>query len=245
MLGEIGEATRFTGRLFREMFRAPFEWSELGRQCFSVGYRSWGLISITAFILGLVLTMQTQPILKDLGAESVLPTMVFLSITVEIGPVITALIFAGRVGSGIGAELGSMRVTEQIDAMEVSGTNPMKFLVSTRVLATTLMVPILVIYADAISLLGSYVGMAAQQPISLNLFVTQAFEELDFNEFLPATIKTFFFGLAIGIISCFKGYYASKGTKGVGQAANAAVVISSLTVFVVDLIAVQLTRIIV
>jgi phospholipid/cholesterol/gamma-HCH transport system permease protein len=138
------------------VFTRPFEFKELLRQCYYIGNRSMLLVGVTAFIIGLVLTLQTRPTLQEFGAESWMPSMVSISIVREIGPVIIALTFAGRIASGIGAELGSMRVTEQIDAMEVSGTNPFKYLVVTRILATTLMLPLLVIIGDAIALYGSY-----------------------------------------------------------------------------------------
>jgi len=242
---ELGETTVFAGRAFREIFRMPFEGEECARQCYLIGYKTLALISITAFIMGLVLTLQTWPMLADLGAEAELPGLICVSILREIGPVITALIFAGKVGSGLGAELGSMRVTDQIDAMEVSGTNPMKYLVSTRVLATTLMVPLLVIYADAIGLIGSFIGINLQGSISFKLFIINSFEDIRYIDIIPATIKTFFFGFAIGLIGCYKGYTASGGTQGVGWASNSAVVISSVVIFIIDLIAVQLTEIIV
>lgn len=241
---ELADTMRFTGRAVREIFRKPFEWRELGRQCFSVGSKSLGLIGITAFIMGLVFTMQTRPVMVKLGAEAWLPGVVMVSMLREIGPVITALIFAGKVGSGIGAELGSMRVTDQIDAMDVSGINPMKYLVSTRVLATTLMVPLLVFYADAIALLGSYLGMNIGGNISFHLYLYEALDQIWFLDFLPATIKTFFFGFAIGIVGCYKGYHARGGTQGVGVAANTAVVISSVVIFILDMIAVQITELI-
>jgi phospholipid/cholesterol/gamma-HCH transport system permease protein len=158
----------------------------------------------------------------------------------EIGPIITALICAGKIGSGIGAELGAMRVTEQIDAMEVSGTHPMKYLVVTRVLAVTLVLPILVFYADAIALFGSYLAINLHSEIAPSLFIAQVFEELYFFDLLPATLKTLAFGFAIGIIGCFKGYYTTNGTEGVGRAANAAVVMASLAIFILDLMAVKL-----
>ncbi|HJX70524.1 MAG TPA: ABC transporter permease, partial [Bacteroidales bacterium] len=163
----------------------------------------------------------------------------------EIGPVITALIFTGRVASGYGAELSSMRVTEQIDAMEVSGINPVKYLVVTRVMAATLMVPVLVIYSDGIALVGSFIGINIQSSITFQLFLKNAFDSVHFYDIIPATIKTFFFGFAIGVISCYKGYYTGRGTAGVGFAANSAVVSSSLAVFVIDLIVVQLTELII
>ncbi len=241
---ELADSFRFSGKAVREMFRRPFEWSELGRQCYFVGTKSLGLIGITAFIMGLVLTMQTRPVLLELGADSLLPGVVMVSMFREIGPVITALIFAGKVGSGIGAELGSMRVTEQIDAMEVSGINPMKYLVSTRVLTTTLMLPLLVFYADGIALLGSFIGMNIGGNISFDLYLYQALDQIWFLDFIPATIKTFFFGFAIGIVSCYKGYNAKGGTQGVGIAANTAVVISSVVIFILDLMAVQITELI-
>jgi phospholipid/cholesterol/gamma-HCH transport system permease protein len=190
--------------------------------------------------MGLVLTIQSRPTLARFGAESWLPGMVAISIIREIGPVITALICAGKVGSGIGAELASMKVTEQIDAMEVSGTNPFKYLVVTRVIATTLMLPLLVILADSIGLFGSYIGVNIMDKVSLQLYVSQAVNHLDFSDVFPAFIKTFVFGFAIGIISCYKGYTSNRGTEGVGLAANSAVVISSLCIFIIDLIAVQL-----
>ncbi|HEY1114864.1 MAG TPA: ABC transporter permease, partial [Chitinophagaceae bacterium] len=220
-----------------------YEIAEFFKQCFIVGYKSLPLIGLTGFILGLVLTMQLRPSLIEYGVESQLPAMVGIAIVREIGPVITALIFAGKIGSSIGAELGSMRVTEQIDAMEVSGTNPFKYLVITRVLASTFMLPVLVILSIAISLYGSYLGVNIKGSTSFSLFWTQVFANLSYSDVIPAFVKSFFFGFAIGIIGCFKGYYSTKGTEGVGRSANSAVVVSSVMVFVIDLIAVQVTDI--
>jgi phospholipid/cholesterol/gamma-HCH transport system permease protein len=166
--------------------------------------------------------------------------MVSISLIREIAPVITALICAGKVGSGIGAELGSMRVTEQIDAMEVSGTNPFKFLVVTRVLAATLMIPVLAVLADAISLYGAYLGCNIHSSVSWKLFWNQVVETNTYSDLVPAVVKTFFFGFAIGIVGCYKGYFSNKGTEGVGRSANSAVVVASLLVFVLDLVAVQI-----
>jgi phospholipid/cholesterol/gamma-HCH transport system permease protein len=195
----------------------------------------------TGFIIGLVITIQSRPTLVQFGAEAWLPGMISVSLVREIVPVVTALICAGKIGSGIGAELGSMKVTEQIDAMEVSGTNPFKFLVVTRVFATTLMVPMLVVFANAVALYGGYLGVNIRGSVSWNLFWAQVFESLSFGDIVPSIGKTFFFGFAIGLVSCYKGYTTQRGTEGVGRSANAAVVISSLLVFILDLIAVQLT----
>ncbi|MBR9758380.1 MAG: ABC transporter permease [Algicola sp.] len=242
-LKEIGELTYFTARFFREVFKRPFEFKELLRQCYNMGNRSLFLVGITGFIIGLVLTLQTRPTLLEFGAVSWMPSMVGISIVREIGPIITALVCAGRIGSGIGAELGSMRVTEQIEAMEVSGTNPFKYLVVTRVLAVTLMLPLLVIVGDAIALLGSYLVENVKGNVSFMLYLNQVFNALKFGDIIPATIKTFFFGLAIGLVGCFKGYYCKNGTAGVGIAANSAVVFSSLLLFIIDFIAVFVTDI--
>lgn len=240
LLQEIGEISRFTGHFFSEVFKPRYEFKEFFRQSFIIGYKSLPLTGITAFIMGLVLTIQTRPTLEEFGAGSWLPSMVAVSIVREIGPVITALICAGKIGSSIGAELGSMKVTEQIDAMEVSGTNPFKYLVVTRVLATTLTIPILVILGDVIGIYGSYVGINMKGVTSPHLFISQVFEKLSYGDVLPAFIKTYFFGFAIGIIGCYKGYNTDKGTEGVGLSANSAVVISSLLVFILDLMAVQI-----
>jgi phospholipid/cholesterol/gamma-HCH transport system permease protein len=240
---EVSGIAAFVGRFFKEVFFPPYEFGEFVKQCYLIGYRSLSLVGITGFIMGLVLTIQAKPTMAEFGAESWIPGMVAVSLIREIGPVITALICAGKVGSGIGAELGSMKVTEQIDAMEVSGTNPFKYLVVTRMLATTLMVPILVILSDTIGLIGSYIGVNITGEVSLRLFFTQVFESLDFIDIYPAIIKTFFFGFIVGCIGCYKGYNSNKGTEGVGSAANSAVVIASLLVFIIDMIAVQITSI--
>lgn len=238
-LTEAGDLSRFTGRFFKQWFKPRYEFTELVRQCFIIGYKSLPLVGLTAFIMGLVLTMQLRPSMVDYGVESQLPAIVGIAIIREIGPVITALIFAGKIGSSIGAELGSMRVTEQIDAMEVSGTNPFKYLVVTRVLAATFMLPVLILLGDAISLYGSWLGVNIRSTTSFDLFWTQVIDNLSFSDVLPAFIKSYFFGFAVGIIGCFKGYNSRKGTEGVGRSANSAVVVSSVIIFVIDLLAVQ------
>lgn len=242
-LEEAGGLASFTGRFFSQFYKPRYEFREFIRQCFFIGYQSLPLIGLTGFIMGLVLTIQLRPTLLEYGVESQLPAMISVAIIRELGPVITALIFAGKIGSSIGAELGSMKATEQIDAMEVSGTNPFKYLVVTRVLAATLMLPILVLLSDSIALYGSYLGVNIRSVTSFRLFYFQVMDILDFGDVMPAFIKTFFFGFAVGMTGCFKGYYSSKGTEGVGRSANAAVVVSSVLVFLLDLIAVQVTDI--
>ncbi len=240
-LEETGDITRFSARFFRELFKPRQEYEEFLRQCYWVGYKSLPLVGITAFIMGLVLTIQSRPTLVEFGAQALLPSMVSVSLVREISPVITALICAGKIGSGMGAELGSMRVTEQIDAMDVSGTNPFRYLVVTRVMATTFMLPILSSLSNAISLYGAYLGVNIRGQVSWHLYWTQVFDALSFGDVVPALIKTFFFGFAIGIVGCYKGFNSKKGTEGVGRSANSAVVVASLLVFILDLIAVQIT----
>jgi phospholipid/cholesterol/gamma-HCH transport system permease protein len=237
----ITRITKFTFRFFREAFKRPYEISEVIKQCYLIGYKTMPLVAVTGFIMGLVLTVQSRPTLADFGAVSWLPSMVTISIIREIGPVITALIFAGKVGSGIGAELASMKVSEQIDAMEISGINPFKYIVVTRIVAATLMLPALVIISDGVSMYGAYIGCNLKGDVNFHLFLLQAFESLTFSDVFPAIIKTFFFGFGVALVGCYKGYNANKGTEGVGEAANSAVVLGSLLVFIIDMIAVQVT----
>jgi phospholipid/cholesterol/gamma-HCH transport system permease protein len=242
-LMEVGELSYFAGRFFKEVFTRPFEWKELLRQCYQMGNKSLMLVGVTGFILGLVMTLQTRPTLMEFGAESWMPSMVSISIVREIGPVIIALICAGRISSGIGAELGSMRVTEQIDAMEVSGTNPFKYLVVTRILAATLMIPLLILYGDAVALFGSALVEYLKGDVSFQLFFNNVFDALEYSDIIPAVVKSFFFGFAIGLVGCFKGYNCERGTVAVGEASNSAVVFTSMLLFVIDFIAVFVTDI--
>ncbi|OYU79753.1 MAG: ABC transporter permease [Flavobacterium sp. BFFFF1] len=238
---EAGKLSLFTGRFFREIAQRPFQINEFIRQCYAIGVKTLPLVSITGFIMGLVLTIQSRPTMSKFGAESWLPSMVSLSLIREIAPVITALICAGKIASGIGAELGSMKVSEQIDAMEVSAINPYKYLVVTRILATTIMVPILVFYADVIGIFGGYVGYNVHGSLGIFRYFSEVIEHLDFLDLLPATLKTFFFGFFIGLIGCYKGFNAASGTASVGLAANSAVVTASLSIFIIDMLAVQIT----
>ncbi len=238
---QTGEFSIFTGRFFKELFKLPFQINEFFRQCYAIGYKSMPLVVITGFIMGLVLTIQSRPTLTKFGAESWLPSMVSLSLIREIAPVITALICAGKIASGIGAELGSMKVTEQIDAMEVSAINPYRYLVVTRILATTLMVPILVLFADLVGVYGGFIGYNIHGNISTYRYFSDVFEHLEFLDLMPAVIKTFFFGFFIGLIGCYKGFNAKNGTASVGIAANEAVVAASLSIFIIDMVAVQIT----
>jgi phospholipid/cholesterol/gamma-HCH transport system permease protein len=237
----IGDQTVFFIRFVRNIFCGGFEWSEFVRQCYEIGYRSMMLVGITSFIMGLVLILQLRPTMVDFGAESMLPHTLSVAVIREIGPVITAIICAGKIGSSIGAELGSMKVTEQIDAMEVSGANSIQYLVVTRILATSFMVPLLAMVGDVISLVGGFIALNLTDDISLKLYFTKCVAALGFIDYLPALIKSIFFGFAIGFVGCYKGFNSNKGTESVGIAANSAVVTASLWIFFIDMLAVQIT----
>lgn len=242
-LSSVGDQGVFFSRFFRNIFSGGFEWSEFARQCYEIGYRSFSLVGITSFIMGLVLILQLRPTMVEFGAESMLPHTLSVSVIREIGPVITAIICAGKIASSIGAELGSMNVTEQIDAMEVSGANPVQYLVVTRILATSIMVPILALMGDVISLIGGYVALNYTDKISFFLYFNKCIMALDFTDFLPAFIKSIFFGFAIGFVGCYKGFHSNKGTESVGIAANSAVVTASLWIFFIDMLVVQITNV--
>ena len=177
---DIYSVNKFIGRFFKESFKPPYEGKEIIRQCYEVGYRSLPLITLTGFITGIVFTKQSRPSLATFGASSWLPSLISIAIIRALAPLVTALITAGKVGSNIGAELGSMKVTEQIDAMEVSATNPFKFLVVTRVLATTLMQPVLMLYSGFVGMMGSFINVYANEQTSFTAFFENAFSTISF-----------------------------------------------------------------
>lgn len=238
----LGELTVFSSRFFALVWYPPYEIDELFTQIFRLGYKSLFLVSTTAFIIGFVMSLQLYPSMKTFGAEDLIPNMVAIAVIREIGPVLTGLICAGKTGSGIGAEIGSMKVTDQIDAMSISGVDPYKYLVVTRVLAMTITMPFLVIYSAGLSLIGSYVAVNITDDMSVTMYINSAFDYMYFYDFVPSIIKAFFFGFTIAMVSCFYGYRADYGTVGVGKAANASVVISSLIIFFLDMLAAQLSH---
>lgn len=242
-LESIGDQVGFFFSFFRNLFTGGFEWSEFVRQCYEIGYRSLLLVGITSFIMGVVLILQLRPTMVQFGAASMLPRTLSVALIREIGPVIVGIICAGKMASSIGAELGSMKVTEQLDSMEVSGANPMQYLVVPRILATSFMVPLLTLLGDVIGLFGGFLAVNIRDSITFNLYFTKVIAILGFSDFLPALIKTIFFGFAIGFVGCYKGFHSNKGTESVGVAANSAVVTASLWIFVIDAIAVQITSI--
>jgi phospholipid/cholesterol/gamma-HCH transport system permease protein len=242
ILINIADQTLFLKSFLRNSLKKGFEWEEFSRQSYLIGYRSVGIIALTGFILGFVLSLQSLPTMKQFGAVSFIPGMVSVSVIREIGPVIVALICAGKISSSIGAELGSMNVTEQIDAMEVSGANPMQYLVVTRILACVIMIPLLTIFADVIALFGGFTATLLDSPMSPFLYFYKATTILEFSDIVPAFIKTILFGFAIGFVGCFKGFNSNRGTESVGLAANSAVVTASVWIIVIDAIVVQITN---
>jgi phospholipid/cholesterol/gamma-HCH transport system permease protein len=233
--------TIFNWEFLKQAFIPPYEISEIKKHMNELGVKTFGIVSVTGFIIGLVLAMQSQPVMQRFGAGDFLPGMVSLSVVRELGPVITALIFAGRVSSGIGAELGSMRVTEQIDAMEVSAINPFKFLVVTRVFATTMILPILTIYVVIIAIFGGYLAIILTEPMSWTYYQNSVIQSIEFGDLIPGVAKTFVFGFIVGIVGAYKGYSAEGGTEGVGRASTTSVVLSSLLILIFDMVLVKIT----
>ncbi len=239
---DIHKAWLFVGRFFKEAFRAPFHWREIINQCFELGLKSLPLITLTGFVTGIVFTKQSRPSLAEFGATSWLPSLISIAIVRALASLVTALICAGKVGSSIGAELGSMRVTEQIDAMEVSAINPFKYLVTTRVIACTVMVPILGLYCGFVALLGSYFSVHANEAVSVVTFINNGFSTITFLDIFSSVFKSTVFGFTIGMIGCYKGYNAVQGTYGVGRAANQAVVLAMFLVFIEEVVIVQMAN---
>jgi phospholipid/cholesterol/gamma-HCH transport system permease protein len=230
----------FILRFFKEVLLPPYEWKEIIKQFYEIGVRSLPLITLTGFIMGIVFTNQSRPSLAELGATSWLPALISVAIIRALAPLITALIAAGRVGSNIGAELGSMKVTEQIDAMEVSATNPFKFLVVSRILATTLMIPTLMIYTTLVALIGGYLSVHQNELTSFTTYFDQVFGAITFLDVFSSIIKSVVFGFTIGVVGSYKGYHSSKGTEGVGKAANSSVVTAMFLIFIEELISLQI-----
>jgi phospholipid/cholesterol/gamma-HCH transport system permease protein len=238
----VYKAYRFVIRFFKEAFHPPFHFREIVNQCYEIGVKSLPLITLTGFVTGIVFTKQSRPSLSEFGATSWLPSLISIAIVRALASLVTALICAGKVGSSIGAELGSMRVTEQIDAMEVSAINPFKYLVTTRVIASTITIPVLGMYCGFVALMGSYVSVNANEGTSLVSFFHNGFSTITFLDIFSSVTKSIVFGFTIGIIGCYKGYNALQGTRGVGRAANEAVVLAMFLVFVEEIIIVQISN---
>ena len=236
----FGELGIFCGRLVHGAFAPPYEIREFIHQLDAVGSLSLPLVAIAGAATGVVLSLEARDSLIRFGAKGLLPALIVYSIIRESGPIITGLVISGRVGAGIGAELGGMKVTEQIDAMEASAVDPYKFLVATRVAACILMLPLLTVVSNFCGIFMGWVANTLSEPISLRLFFEDGFKNMEFTDYIPPIVKTAVFGLTIGIVSCFQGIRTSGGTEGVGRSATSSVVLSSLFVILADVILVRL-----
>ena len=222
----------------------PYEWREFIRQCDAIGAMSLPLVALAGAATGVVLSLETRDSLVRFGAKSFLPAIIVFSMIKESGPVITGLVVSGRAGAGIGAELGSMKVTEQIDAMQASAVDPYRYLAITRVLACVLMLPLLTIAANFCGVLMGWVANTLSDPISLRLFLDRGFKDLAFSDYIPPILKTSVFGLIIGVVACFQGMRTKGGTEGVGKTATSSVVLASLFVILADVLLVRLILVI-
>jgi phospholipid/cholesterol/gamma-HCH transport system permease protein len=238
----VYETYKFVLLFWKESFRRPFHFKELINQCYEIGLKALPLITLTGFIVGIVFTKQSRPSLENFGAQSWLPSLMGIAIIKALGPLVTGLICAGKVGSGIGAELGSMKVTEQIEAMEVSAVNPFKYLVVTRVWATTLTIPVLVFYCSFVGLFGSSLNVWAVDSSSTLTFYQNAFSTISFIDIYESVAKSIVYGFTIGMVGCFKGFNATQGTRGVGKAANQSVVSAMFLIFIEEIVLVQIFK---
>src|ERR1700689_921366 len=236
----FGNLGTFFWQVTRAAVKPPFEFRELFRQLDEIGSKSLPLVALAGAATGVVLSLEARYSLTRFGAKSMLPAALVFSIIHETGPIVTGLVVSGRVGAGIGAELGSMKVTEQIDAIEASGVNPYKLLAFTRILACILMLPLLTLGADFCGVVTGWVASTLAEPISLHKFLHAGFAGASFSDFLAPTFRTAVFGLIIGVISCFQGMRSQGGTEGVGRSATSSVVLSSLFVMLADVILTKL-----
>jgi len=235
----IGRVSRFGFRGFLDLFRRPFEGGQISRQLTEVGAKSLPLVVASGFALGAVLTLHTRTTLVTFGAASLIPTIQALAFFVEIGPLVAALLVAGRVGSGIGAVLANMRATEQIDGIESLSIDSFKFLVVPRIVACVLALPLLTLFMDFSGLLGGFLAERVASGLSFQLYLTRAFSAFEWSNFVPPTIKTAVFGLVIGTVSSYFGYTTNRGAQGVGQAATNSVVVSSLLIILSDVVLIK------
>jgi phospholipid/cholesterol/gamma-HCH transport system permease protein len=239
----FGELGIFCFQLLRATFVPPYEVREFLHQLDELGSKSLPLVALAGAAIGVVLSLETHDSLVRFGAKSLLPALLCVSIMKESGPIITGLIVSGRVAAGIGAELGAMKVTEQVDAMEASAVDPHKYLAATRILACAVMLPLLTLVADFCGVLFGWITNTLTEPITLQLFIENGTRNVTFNDFLPPTFKTVIFGLIIGVVSCFQGMRAQGGTEGVERAATRSVVLSSLFIILADVLLVRLIEV--
>src|ERR1035441_8955753 len=235
----FGDLGIFFWRVLRAAVTPPFEFRELFLQLDEIGSMSLPLVALAGAAIGVVLSLEARYSLTRFGAKSLLPAAIVFSVIHETGPIITGLVVSGRVGAGIGAELASMKVTEQIDAIEASAINPYRLLASTRILACVMMLPLLTVATDACALLAGWLAQAMVEPLSFHQFILSGFSGATFHAFLPPTFKTAVYGLIIGLVACFEGMRTQGGAAGVGRAATSSVVLGSLFLILADVVLVK------
>jgi phospholipid/cholesterol/gamma-HCH transport system permease protein len=240
LLSTVGDASLFAFRAARESFTPPFEFRETVRQVYELGYRSAPLIAVSGLAVGVVMSMHTRASLERFGAESMIPAGLAMALVRETGPLVTGLLLSGRIGAGIGAELGAMRVTEQIDALEASAVDAFRYLVVTRLIACVIALPLLTTIMNFAGIVGGFLAESAVSGMSVELYFTRAFSLIDLSDYVPATLKTMVFGFIIAIVSSYLGYTTDSGTEGVGRASTRAVVLSSILIIVVNVVLVRL-----
>ena len=244
LIGEFfewfGDLGVFIWQVVRAAVTPPFEFRELFRQLDEIGSKSLPVVALAGGAIGVVLSLEARHSLTRFGAKSLLPAAIVFAVLDETGPIITGLVASGRLGAGIGAELASMKVTEQIDAIEASAVNPYRLLAAPRILACILMLPLLTLAADFCGLVMGWVAQTLVEPISFYQFINDGFKGATFNDLLPPTFKTAVFGLIIGLVACFQGMRTRGGAVGVGRAATSSVVLSSLFVILADVVLVKI-----
>jgi phospholipid/cholesterol/gamma-HCH transport system permease protein len=232
MLKKLGQSTRLTGAMFSALFFRKPEIHEWIRQCYTIGVRSVSIATITAFFTGMVLALQSAYALAKFGSDMFIADLVSLSIVRELGPVLTALLVGGRVGAGITAELGSMKITQQIDALRAMATNPVYKLVVPRVVACVITLPLLTILADFVGVIGGLILSSAELHVNGYFYISRVLTALSTLDFVSGIGKTFFFGFLIGIIACNGGMNVHGGADGVGKATTQTVVFSSIAILI-------------
>ena len=239
-LTTVGEVSNFALKAAREVFTPPFEFRETIRQIYELGVRSAPLIAVSGLAVGVVLSMHTRASLERFGAEAMIPAGLAIALVRETGPLTAGLLLSGRIGAGIGAELGAMRVTEQIDALEASAVDAFHYLVVTRVIACVIAVPILTTVMNFSGMLGGFLAETISTGMSIQLYFNRAFSLVDMTDYIPATMKTMVFGFIIATISSYLGFTTESGTEGVGRASTRSVVLSSILIIVSNVVLVRL-----
>jgi phospholipid/cholesterol/gamma-HCH transport system permease protein len=240
LFASIGDASLFAARAAREALTPPYEVGETTRQLYELGLRSAPLIAVSGLAVGVVMSMHTRASLERFGAEAMIPAGLAIALVRETGPLTAGLLLSGRIGAGIGAELGAMRVTEQIDALEASAVDAFRYLVVTRVVSCVIALPILTTVMNFAGMLGGFFAETAATGMSLGLYFNRAFTLIDMSDYIPATLKTMVFGFIIATISSYLGFTTSSGTEGVGRASTRAVVLSSILIIASNVVLVRL-----